>query len=143
MKKRYLETVEDVLALKDTDTKIYKEHATWYYKFVKGVLCRFSTYNGVTYFNCTLNIEKDIYILEEEPEKEATADDVGKLCWFFNDNKESVDTRKSFVAVLWRIDNDFKYPYLDDATCIHWEHCSRLTPSEVAELTGYKVEEVK
>ena len=25
MKKRYLETVEDVLALKDTDTKIYAE----------------------------------------------------------------------------------------------------------------------
>lgn len=44
MKKRYLETVEDVLALKDTDTKIYAESSAGHYKFVKGVLCRFNAY---------------------------------------------------------------------------------------------------
>lgn len=71
MKKRYLKTVEDVLALNDTDTKIYEEHSTWHYKFVKGVLCRFNSYNGVTYFNCKLNMEEDIYIFEEEPKQEA------------------------------------------------------------------------
>lgn len=41
MKKRYLKTVEDVVALKDTDTKIYAENVHGYYQFVNGVWCGF------------------------------------------------------------------------------------------------------
>ena len=40
-KKRYLKTVEDVLAFKDTDTKIYAENESGYYQFVNGILCAF------------------------------------------------------------------------------------------------------
>ncbi len=137
MKKRYLEKVEDVLALKDTDTKIYKEHATWYYKFVKGVLCRFSTYNGVTYFNCTLNVEKDIYILEEEPMQEATEKDINKLCKFWD-----CDENDFRLSILRNIESKTDYPFSDDFDA-EWLHCRRLTPSEISELTGYFVEEAE
>lgn len=145
MKKRYLNTIKDVLALKDTDTKIYSddENDDFYYKFVNGYFCRFDDC-GSARFNDTILLTEDedderYYILEEEPMQEATKEDVGKLCWFFNDSKEGSDIRKPFVAVLWRIDDDFENPFVDYVTCTHWKHCRRLTPSEVAELTGYKV----
>lgn len=132
MKKRYLKMPEDVLALKDTDTKIYEKHATWYYKFVKGVLCRFNAYNGVTYFNCKLDMEEDIYILEEEPMQEATADDIGKLCLFWNADEIH------YIGILKSIDKkSIKRFYLVNFG--YFENCHKLSPSEVAELTGYKV----
>lgn len=139
MKKRYLKTVEDVLALKGTETKIYEERSTWYYKFVTGVLCRFNAYNGVTYFNCKLDMEEDIYILEEEPMKEATADDIDKLCKFW-DNDEN-DFRLSILRSI-KIESKTDYPFVDDFDT-EWLHCRRLSPSEVAELTGYKVEKAE
>ena len=144
MKKKYLKTIEDVLALKDTDTKIYAEKdEERYYQFVKGVLCCFSINNDHVCIGDWVTLGMNLYTLEEEPEQEATEADVGKLCWFFNEAKEGVDIRKPFVAILWRIDNDFKHPFIDDATCTHWEHCRRLSPTEVAEITGYKVEKAE
>lgn len=76
MKKCYLKTLEDVMALKDTDKKIYEESSAGYYKFVKGVLCHFNAYNGVTYFNCALDMEEDIYFLEEESKLKVTEEDI-------------------------------------------------------------------
>ena len=139
MKKRYLKTAESVLALKDTDTKIYEERSKWYYKFVKGVLCRFNAYNGVTYFNCKLDMEEDIYILEEEPMQEATEDDIDKLCKFW-DNDEN-NFRISILRSI-KIESKTDYPFSDDFDD-EWLHCRRLTPSEISELTGYFVEERK
>ena len=138
MKKRYLEKVEDVLALKDTDTKIYEESSAGYYKFFKGVLCHFNAYNGVTYFNCKLDTEEDIYILEEEPEQEATEKDIGTLCSFWG--RDYKDAELGILKEVSYDGNEVKYMNKDE----YWYyHCRRLTPSEVAELTGYKVEEVK
>lgn len=135
MKKHYLKTAESVLALKDTDTKIYEEHSTWYYKFIKGVLCRFNAYNGITYFNSCLDMEEDMYTLEEEPEQEATEKDIGTLCRFC-----SRDYKDSELGILEKVSYDgdeVKYMSKDR----YWYyHCHKLTPSEVAELTGYKVE---
>ena len=135
--RKYLKRPEDVLALKDTDTKIYEESSAGYYKFVKGVLCRFNAYNGVTYFNCPLDMEEDIYILEEGAEQEATTDDIDKLCKFW-DNDEN-DFRLSILRSI-KIESKTDYPFEDDLD-VEWIHCRRLSPSEVAELTGYKVEE--
>ena len=137
MKKRYLEKIEDVLALNYTDTKIYEESSAGYYKFVKGVLCRFNAYNGVTYFNCPLDMEEDIYILEEEAEPEATADDIDKLCKFWDDDEN--DFRLSILRSI-KIESKTDYPFEDDLDA-EWIHCRKLTPSEISELTGYKVEE--
>lgn len=136
MKKRYLKTVESVLALKDTNTKIYEEPSAGYYKFVKGVLCRFNAYNGVTYFNCALDMEEDVYILEEEPKQEATEADINKLCKFWDCDEN--DFRLSILRSI-KIESKTDYPFVDDFDT-EWLHCRRLSPSEVAELTGYKVE---
>lgn len=72
MKKRYLKTIEDVLALKDTDTKIYIDDCDDYYKFVDGMFCRFDS-DDCIHFNAGILINgKVFYILEEEPIQEAT-----------------------------------------------------------------------
>lgn len=136
MKKRYLKTAESVLALNGTDTKIYEESSAGYYKFVKGVLCRFNAYNGVTYFNCPLDMEEDIYILEEEHMQEATADDIGKLCRFWG--RDYKDAELGILEEISYDGDEVRYMSKEE----YWYyHCRKLSPSEVAELTGYKVEE--
>ena len=79
MKKKYLKTVEDVLALKNSDTKIYVERGEGYYQFVDGILCKFDNYDSLIYFNTELDFEGTNYIPEEEPVQEATSEDIGKL----------------------------------------------------------------
>lgn len=137
MKKKYLKTVEDVLALKDTDTKIYAENIIGYYQFVNGIWCAFDDDGSWTICPTTCD-EEDLYILEEEseePMQEATEEDVGKLCLFW-DNEER-DGERSILKV---IHSKELYPYLTE-DCNSYVHCRRLSPAEVAEITGYRVEE--
>lgn len=138
--RKYLKTAEDVLALKDTDTKIFEEagerfNEGSYYKFINGVLCRFDSNKGEWQVNISIWSEDKPYILEE-PMKEATTDDVGKLCWF-----ENKDRSYGFFDFLEEIFEGDDKPYQPENTSLMWHHCRRATPSEVAELTGYKVEE--
>ena len=137
MKKHYLKDVQSVLALKDTDTKIYEEQygedGLGYFQFVGGVLCWFRDKHWS--FCETLHSEYKYYILEEEPMQEATEADVGTLCKLW-DSDEKEDYR---ISVLKKI-VAYPLPYIiDDNSC--WKHCRRLSPAEVAEITGYKVEE--
>ena len=133
MKKRYLKTVEDVLALNGADTKIYVESSSGYYKFVKGVLCHFNAYNGITYFNCPLDMEEDVYILEEEPKQEATTDDIGKLCRFWDDNMTFYRIGK--LERINKIEKNNKVCYLyKTETNNAYQHCRRLTTSEITNL---------
>ena len=77
MKKKYLKTVEDVVALKDTNTKIYAENVHGYYQFVNGVWCGFDDECSSSWALCPLTCEEEeLYILEEEPMQEATEEDV-------------------------------------------------------------------
>lgn len=134
-KKKYLETVEEVLALKDTDTKIYKDNTTGgYYQFIGGVLCRFYS-NSTPVFNAGIDVNGDYYILVEEPVKEVTEEDIGKLCWFW----DSSDDRK-FPGLLTDINYDDAYSFCCRAAG-YYSQCCRMSPSEVAEITGYRVEE--
>lgn len=71
---------------------------------------------------------------EREPVKEADENDIGKLCWFWDDEEDM-----KFPGVLTEILNNNSYPFGYRAGC--YRHCHRLSPSEVAEITGYKVEE--
>lgn len=132
--KKYLTTPEEILALKDTDTKIYIDGLSTYYQYVSGVLCRFHERHPAI-FNCAVELNglSPLYILVEEPVKEATEEDIGKLCCFWDfaeDDKQ--------IGVLVELDTD-SCPYNDGYT--YYQHCRRLTPAEVAEMTGYKVEE--
>lgn len=141
MKKKYLKTPEDVIALKDTDTKIYtsfyKEKET-YYKFVNGFLCRFDS-NGIIKFNDGVYLKAhDFYIYEEEPMQEATEADIGKLCWFWDS-----DDKSKQVGLLRSADYYGKKVGYESSDGLCYSHCCRLSSSEVAELTGYKVKKAE
>lgn len=136
--KKYLTTVEEVLALKDTDTKIYSDDADGYYKFVQGILCYFYDDHDSTVLSIEFGIGKGFagrYILVEEPIKDATEEDIGKLCKFWDS-----DTDEKNISVLKKINKECSYPFVHNDG--YYGHCSPLTPAEVAEITGYKVEEV-
>lgn len=69
--------------------------------------------------------------------KQATELDIGKLCWF-NDYEG-----EKFIDILEDYDTDNKGgSYFAQGSQTSWYCCRRLTPSEVSEITGYKVEEV-
>ena len=72
---------------------------------------------------------------EKEPVKEADENDIGKLCWFWDSN-----SRGRCISVLEGTQNNSKYRYKAKYGA-NWECCRRLTHAEVAEITGYKVEE--
>lgn len=137
MKKRYLNTVEEVIALKDTDTKIYVERGEGYYQFVDGILCKFDNYNSLIYFNAELDFEGTNYILEEETKQEVTKDDFGKLCWFWHGNSVVFGESEKEAGILDHIEGkDYR-----TISGFVYANCKRMKPSEVAEVTGYKVEE--
>lgn len=131
--KKYLTTPEDLLALKDTDTKIYTFYEDKYYKFVDGVLCFFNEKDELLLFNTVLVINHHCdcypYILIEEPISNATEKDIGKMCWFFFDEDEDSGN----YGVLKYI-RDGKF-HINDL--FSYDNCKRLTFEEIVELTGY------
>ena len=130
--KKYLTKPEEILALKDTDTKIYIDGLSTYYQYVSGVLCRFHERHPAI-FNCAVELNglSPLYILVEEPVKEATEKDIGKLCKFFG------TFGHPFIGVLSGFTYD-RRPIRVGGNI--YKKCYRLTPTEVAEITGYKVE---
>ena len=136
MKKRYLKTIEDIDALRNTDTKIYKDGSTGYHKFVNGVLCFFNTDSAYAFYNVTMDfnqVESKLYIeVEEEPSEDYW---IGKLGWFWDEYM----TTEKFIDVLKSIDKDDTFKYLAKADSCHYQFFSPLTPEEVAKYTGYKV----
>lgn len=139
MKKKYLTTPEEVLALKDTDTKIYYDNTTtWHCQFMDGVLCRIYTNKSVM-FNVCIDLTGNYYILVEEPVKDVTEEDIGKLCRFWDKGLGSQLMFGILEDICENINTkDLSY-YCKDARW--YDHCRRLTPTEIAEITGYKVEE--
>lgn len=134
MKKRYLKTIEDIESLRNTDTKIYEDGRTGYYKFVNGVLCFFNTDSFYNLYNAAIEIntrECELYI---EVEDEPTEVDIGKLGWFWDDEDETeawVDILKLIKAKEAR-----KFEGVSTLPCKHFRP---LTPEEVEKYTGYKV----
>lgn len=136
MKKKFLTTPEEILALKETDTKIYCDKGNGYYQFINGNLV--AVYENSFLINPWVCPKDKPYILVEEPVKEATKEDIGMLCWFW-----SGDLTKYMVGILCEVDEeegDCHYCMECSYSC-WYEHCRRLTPAEVAEITDYKVEE--
>lgn len=66
---------------------------------------------------------------------DADKNDIGMLCKFWNDNIEDY-----VVGTICEIEKRVDYPYCIGCCDCWYKHCCRLTPSEVAEITGYKVE---
>ncbi|MBQ0113388.1 MAG: hypothetical protein KBT03_09685 [Bacteroidales bacterium] len=82
MKKKYI-TLEEVLALRGTDTKIYIENITGVYlMFVGGVLCGYNDKNELRTLNISAFRDDNHYILEPEEfkvEKETAEDKLRKI----------------------------------------------------------------
>lgn len=133
MIKKYLKTPEEILALRHTDTKIYNENCETeeiYYQFVDGILCEFIRDDGFV-FNSDMPLSK-LYILVEEPVKSVTEKDIGKLCKFLG----TFDPPSIGIFAGFTYD---KRPIKVGGNI--YKKCYKLTPAEVAEITGYKVEE--
>lgn len=132
--KRYLKTIEDIEALRNTDTKIYNEDCDTkeiYYQFVNGVLCEFVG-DGVFVYNTYLTSTR-LYIEVEEEPKGITDDDIGQLCRFWDTVEE-----RGFVGFLTGLDLSKECPYeADEWEC--YRNCRLLTKSEVEKYTRYKV----
>jgi hypothetical protein len=126
MKKRYLKTIEDIEALRNTDTKIYSVRcSSFYHKFVNGVLCFFSCEDKLLNYNSTLDSLTERYIEVKDEQ-----DYIGKLGWSWDDDKSD-----SILAILECFDNGMPKAHLDE----YYEHFRPLTPEEVEKYTGYKV----
>lgn len=135
MYKKYLKTIEDIEALRNTDTKIrfeYDNHGVaWkeqYYQFVNGVLCGF--WDGrLTNYNAMLSLDHGNYYIEVEDEP--SEDLIGKLGWFWDD-----DENRAFVSFLEDLDGSM---YVCDYDGCPYEHFRPLTADEVEKYTAFKV----
>ena len=139
-KKHYIKIVEDIKYCEENGLTIFSEIQERYYEFHNNVWCSYDENSGdIKIYNCEMFIDDlCLYYYEEEseePMQEATEADVGKLCLFW-DNEER-DGERSILKV---IHSKELYPYLTE-DCNYYVHCRRLSPAEVAEITGYKVEE--
>ena len=133
MRKKYLKTIEDIEALRNTDTKIYEDGRTGYYKFIKGVLCFFNTDSLYNLYNVSIEFdtrESEVYI---EVEDEPSEDLIGKIGAFSNGYGFKED-----IGVLEK-STDEDYPCLCAGSLNEYKHFRPLTPEEVEKYTGYKV----
>lgn len=128
--KKYLKTIEDIEALRNTDTKIYiDDWAVGYYKFVNGVICKFhADTDDLLAYNEVLFLDGRQYIEVEDSLDEQ--DYIGKLGFFWDDD-ESV----SILDFLECFDDGMPKAQLDG----YYKHFRPLTPEEVEKYTGYKV----
>lgn len=132
--KKYLTTVEDVTALKDTDTIIYMDDSDKTFKFVNGVLCSFE--HDTVFVNDYLGLSNsNKYILVDKPIAEATEEDVGKVCKFWDEPEDSDNF--GLLEAIWD-KGEVVYAY-KKALGSTYKHCRVVTPKEVKQLTGYEV----
>lgn len=132
--KKYLKTIDDIEALRNTDTKIYctgsDDESFW--KFVNGVLCLFKgrkfLYNDSIWLSTTPGSAEYYIEVEDEPSEVV----IGKLGWFWDVS----DIEDGFIDVLEDIEDG---EYITRYDCARFKHFRPLTPEEVEEYTGYKV----
>ena len=78
-------------------------------------------------------LKKEEKLIESYKKGESVQKDIGKLCYFWDDYLEE----GSYGLLVTTVAGKYKYVNkLGNA----WMHYRRLTPQEVSEITGYKVE---
>lgn len=134
MKKKYLKNIDDLEALRNTDTKIrYEDWDISYYRFVNSVLCEYRLEDDkLLRYNVALRCDGRQYI---EDEDEPSKDDIGKLGWFYDEHIEN----EKFIDVLASIEKKVVFKYMSKTDGGNYQHFRPLTPEEVEEYTGYKV----
>ena len=127
--KKYLKTIEDIEALRNTDTKVYSHGSDGYYQFIKGVFC-FIHSNGDIYYNSDIGLDGTQYI--EVPDKPDESW-IGKLGWVSDESKD----KKTRCSVLVEYLEGCPHPYKIQGG-LSWTYFTPLTPEEVEKYTGYK-----
>ena len=126
-KKHYIKTIEDIKYCEEKGIELYDEYqATVCFRFVDGVWCSYTNKN-LNVYNVRLSLNSLYYEEESEEQQEATEDDVGKLCWFWD-----VDNNK-FIEVLAGYNKDSKTPYECGAGWYN-RYCRPLTKEEIKEF---------
>lgn len=128
--KKYLKSVEDIEALRNTDTKIYSSGSDGYYQFIKDVFC-FIHSDGDIYYNIDIGLDGTQYI--EVPEKPDESW-IGKLGWVSDESKD----KKTRCGVLVEYLEEHQHPYKIQGG-LSWTYFTPLTPEEVEKYTDYKV----
>ena len=131
--KKYLKTIEDIEALRNTDTKIYRDKANGYFKFVNGLPCLFCD-SSIVYYNATIDfdeVESKFYIKVEDKPNESW---IGKLGWVSDESKD----KKPRCGVLVEYLEGHPHPYKIQGG-LSWKHFTPLTPEDIEKYTGYKV----
>ena len=132
--KKYFVSAADISALKDTETIIYTDDPEKTYRFVGGVLCSFRNGDLMLFNDCISHIE-ETYILVDKQVVEATEEDIGKVCKFWDE----ADDYDNFGLLEKILDKETSvYAYQKQLGAIY-KHCRVLTPKEVKQLTGYEV----
>ena len=72
------------------------------------------------------NATLETQLKKVEEQQEATEKDIGKLCWFWDDNVNK------FIEVLDVCDKDYKIPY--ECGLGWYNHCRPLTKAEIQEF---------
>ena len=129
-KKHYIKDISDIKYCEDNGLTIYSD--TWepdFFKFDNGVWCMYSD-NELKFYNSSFDVSYDeLYYYEEEPEEqqEVTEKDVGKLCWFWDEDEDDKQ-----VSVLNEIRmGSFPYYSINLGVYIN---CRPLTKEEIKEF---------
>lgn len=130
--KKYLKTIEDIEALRDTDTKIYRDKAHGYFKFVNGLPCLFCD-SSIVYYNATIDFDEvDSKLYIETPD--TTDYLIGKLGWISDEDTDN----KLNCGIFKKYHLGAAYPYeIESGSC--WKHFTPLTPEDIEKYTCYKV----
>lgn len=137
--KHYIKTVEDIKYCEENGLTIYSTHTAYNFEFEEGKWNAYDEDDKLRYYDYGLDFIEDLYYYEEEseePMQEATVNDIHKLCWFWGSNNKNME-----LGILESVncDNDEIEYESSDGFC--YKHCRELSPAEVSEITGYKVEE--
>lgn len=128
--KKYLKTIEDIEALRNTDTKIYSHGSDGYFQFIKGIPCAIYS-DGDVFYNTAICLDGTKYI--EVPD-ELHESWIGKLGWVSDESKD----KKTRCGVLVEYLEGDPHPYKIQGG-LSWTYFTPLTLEEVEKYTDYKV----
>lgn len=126
-KKHQIKTISDIKYCEEHGIELYDDYQpSVCFKFIDGVWCSYTNKN-LNVYNVRLSLNS-LYYEEESEEQEATEKDIGKLCWFW-DNEE-----RKYISKLTNIYRSVSFPFEDCSFEDTWKHCRPLTKAEIQEF---------
>ena len=130
-KKHYIKTIDDIKYCEEHKRLVLAGVYSDSYKFEDGVWNRYDSDGNLDYYNIGISTTDGLYYYEEESEEqtEATEKNIGKLCWFWDNNEEikTVSTLLEFNKFSLRM------PYRATSG-LNYMSCRPLTKAEIQEF---------